>query len=103
MDRYHHHSGAARLAVACGLHLNPFRKDGPASESANAILSPTSDPLEAIDRIFVFLTLYYQDKIYAIIFGFASALDEEIDASAKDLMSIMVSPNQSETLKRHQI
>ncbi|KAG8945437.1 hypothetical protein FRC04_000812 [Tulasnella sp. 424] len=57
--------------------------------SQNAILPPTSDPLEAIDRIYTFWTLYYQDKVYAITFGFAPALDKEVDASVVDLMSLM--------------
>ncbi|KAG8910577.1 hypothetical protein FRC01_006250 [Tulasnella sp. 417] len=69
-----------------GRHLEG---DGTTPGSPNTILSSTTDPLEAIDRIHVFWTFYYQDKIYAIIFGFAPALDEEVDASAVNLMSIM--------------
>lgn len=89
LEGYHHHSSAARLAIACGLHSNPFVSGNPELGSQNAILPPTSDPLEAIDRIYTFWTLYYQDKVYAITFGFASALDEDVDASVVDLISLM--------------
>ncbi|KAG8945436.1 hypothetical protein FRC04_000811 [Tulasnella sp. 424] len=87
LEGYYHYSSAAGTAIACGLHSNPFVSGNPGSQ--NVVLLPTSDPLEAIDRIYTFWTFYYQDKVYAIIFGFASAFNEEVDASVVDLMSLM--------------
>ncbi|KIO18972.1 hypothetical protein M407DRAFT_31375 [Tulasnella calospora MUT 4182] len=86
LEGYHHHSGAARLAMACGLHhiYSPtfpphVQEPLPASTEAVALLRPPSSQMQVADRIFTFWNTFVQDQIYAIVHGFAPALDERLE------------------------
>ncbi|KAG9006198.1 hypothetical protein FRB90_010019 [Tulasnella sp. 427] len=85
LEGYHHHSGAARLAMACGLHriyspVFPPHVQDPLATSPDAVmlLRPISTQMEVADRIFTFWNMFVQDQIYSVVHGFAPALDERL-------------------------
>lgn len=79
---YHHHCGAARMAISCGLHqiTSPVFQPQFIMPRVGAdtiiLLPPPEHQLDLADRIMTFWNVYVRDKQCAVMSGYAPALNE---------------------------